>query len=36
MPTSGSIIHFNQSLPIYADKPFISNTFSSSSYKSIK
>ena len=34
MPTEGSIINFNQELPIYADKPFISNTFSSSVYKS--
>lgn len=33
MPTDGSIIKFNQELPIYADKPFISNTFSSSIYK---
>ena len=35
MPTEGSIINFNQELPIYADKPFISNTFSSSVYKSL-
>ena len=34
-PTSGSIYQFNQSLPIYADKPSISNNFSSSSYYSI-
>ena len=34
MPTDGSIITFNQELPVYADKPFISNTLSSSSYKS--
>ena len=27
MPTSGSIFHFGQTLPIYADKSFISNTF---------
>ena len=26
---------FNQSLPIYADKSFITNTFSLSNYKSI-
>ena len=32
MPTDGSIICFGQSLPIYADKSFISNTFRSSSY----
>ncbi len=34
MPTSGSIISFNQELPIYADKSFVSNTFSASAYKS--
>ena len=34
MPTSGSIISFNQSLPIYADRSSISNTFTSSTYKS--
>ena len=34
MPTSGSITSFNQSLPLYADKASISNTFSMSSYKS--
>ena len=34
MPTDGTIIKFRQSLPIYADKPFIGNTFSSSSYHS--
>ena len=34
MPTSGSIVSFNQSFPLYADKKFISNTFSSSNYKS--
>ncbi len=34
MPTSGSIISFNQSLPIIADKNFIANTFSASTYKS--
>ena len=34
MPTDGSIISFNQSLPIYADKPFINNTFSVSAYES--
>ncbi len=32
MPTDGSIISFSQSLPIYADKSFIANTFRSSSY----
>ena len=35
MPTDGSIISFNQSLPIYADKAFIANTISTSSYKTI-
>ena len=35
MPTDGSIIGFNQELPIYADKPFISNTFTSSFYKTL-
>ena len=35
MPTDGSIIRFNQSLPIYADKSFIANTFAASSYKTI-
>ncbi len=34
MPTSGSIISFKQSLPIYADRSSISNTFTSSTYKS--
>ena len=35
MPTSGSITNFKQSLPIYADKSSITNTFAHSSYKSI-
>ena len=35
MPTSGNITSFSQELPIYADKSFISNTFTSSFYKSI-
>ncbi len=35
MPTSGSIISFGQTLPLYADKSFISNTFSASGYKTI-
>ena len=35
MPTSGSIFKFNQSLPLYADKSFIANTISSSSYNKI-
>ena len=34
MPTSGSIISFSQSLPFYAEKSFISNTFLASGYKS--
>ena len=34
MPTSGSVFGFNQTLPIYADKKFISNTFQASKYKS--
>ena len=33
-PTDGSIVGFSQNLPLYADKPFISNTFFSSSYHS--
>ena len=35
MPTNGSIISFKQTLPIAADKPFIGNTFSASSYQTI-
>ncbi len=35
MPTDGSIISFNQSLPIYADKSFIANTLSASRYKTL-
>ena len=34
MPTDGSIISFDQTLPIYADKPFINNIFSASVYES--
>ena len=34
MPTDGSIVNFRQEIPIYADKPFIGNTFSSSFYES--
>ncbi len=33
-PTDGLIVGFSQNLPLYADKPFISNTFFSSSYHS--
>ena len=32
MPTDGSIVSFNQSIPIYADKAFIANTLSTSVY----
>ncbi len=35
MPTSGSIVSFNQSLPIFADKQAISNTFRATKYKSL-
>ena len=35
MPTSGSIVNFGQSLPLYADKSFISNLFSASKYQTI-
>ena len=35
MPTSGSILRFNQSLPFYADKSFIDNTLSISAYKTL-
>ena len=35
MPTSGNITSFSQSLPFYADKAFIANTFTFSSYKSL-
>ena len=35
MPTSGSVISIGQSLPIYADKSFISNSLIASNYKSI-
>ena len=35
MPTSGSIINFNQSLPLYSDKPALSNIFTSSFYKTL-
>ena len=35
MPTSGSILSFGQSIPIVADKAFITNTISSSFYKSL-
>ena len=32
-PTNGSVVSFDQVLPIYADKAFIGNTFKSSIYK---
>ena len=35
MPTSGSIISFGQTLPLYADKPYISNTITASTYKTL-
>ena len=35
MPTSGSIMSFNQTLPIYADKPFLDSTVSASLYNSL-
>ena len=35
MPTSGSIISFNQVLPVFADKKFFANTFAASTYKSL-
>ncbi len=35
MPTDGSVVSFRQSLPVYADKAFIDNTFSASNYFSL-
>ena len=35
MPTDGSVVTFRQSLPVYADKAFIDNTFSASNYFSL-
>jgi len=35
MPTSGSVISFDQSLPVFADKQAITNTFKATKYKSI-
>ena len=35
MPTKGSVVSFNQSVPIYADKKFIANTFKSSFYSQV-
>ena len=34
MPTDGYVIGFKQTLPIHADKPFIGNTFTTSTYHS--
>ena len=34
MPTEGSILSFSQSFPFYADRSFISNTFSASKFHS--
>lgn len=35
MPTDGSVVTFRQSLPVYASKPIIDNTFSASKYLSL-
>ena len=35
MPTSGGVTNFSQSVPVYADKSFIRNTLSHSSYRTI-
>ena len=35
MPTGGSIIGFDQTFPIYADKAFLGNTLFASGYKSL-
>tara|TARA_A100000164_G_C21934131_1_gene787165 strand:- start:1488 stop:3731 length:2244 start_codon:yes stop_codon:yes gene_type:complete len=35
MPTEGSIVSFAQTLPVYADRTFLSNTFSTSVYNSV-
>ncbi len=32
-PTAGSVVSFGQTMPIYADKSFIANNFSTSTYK---
>lgn len=32
MPTEGSIVRFNQTIPLYADRPFVANNFSGSKY----
>jgi outer membrane protein insertion porin family len=35
MPTDGTITSFNQTIPIYADKNFIANSFSHSAYRAL-
>jgi outer membrane protein insertion porin family len=35
MPTSGSILSFGQTIPLYADKSFVANYLQSSNYKTI-
>tara|TARA_B100000886_G_scaffold325710_1_gene271507 strand:- start:1259 stop:3505 length:2247 start_codon:yes stop_codon:yes gene_type:complete len=35
MPTSGSIISFDQSFPVFSDKQAIANTFKATKYKSV-
>lgn len=35
MPSKGYVVGFNQSLPFYADKQYIANTFNLSTYKSL-
>ena len=35
MPTDGSVVTFRQSLPVFADKAFVDNTFSASNYFSL-
>ena len=35
MPTNGGITNFSQEIPLYADKSFIRNSFSHSSYKTL-
>ena len=34
-PTDGSVVSFAQTLPLYADKSFIANSFSASNYKKL-
>ncbi len=35
MPTEGSVISFDQSIPLYADKAFIDNAFTASTYSTL-